>query len=36
MGNIKINEVLEKLDRNVSYCDTDSIFYIENEQTKKL
>jgi len=25
--------MLEKLDRNVCYCDTYSIVYIENEQT---
>ena len=28
--------MLEKLDRNVCYCDTDSIIYIENEQTKSI
>ena len=28
--------MLEKLDRNVCYCDTDSTVYIENEQTKKI
>ena len=28
--------MLEKLDRNVCYCDTDSIVYIENEETKKI
>jgi len=33
---LRLYEMLEKLDRNVSYCDTDSIVYIENEQTKKI
>jgi len=28
--------MLEKLHRNVCYCDTDSIVYIEKEQTKKI
>jgi len=28
--------MLEKLHRDVCYCDTDSIVYIENEQTKKI
>jgi len=28
--------MLEKLDRNVCYCDNDSIIYIENEQTKSI
>jgi len=27
---------LKKIDRNVCYCDTDSIVYIENEETKKI
>ena len=37
MGNctttVRLYNMLEKLDRNVCYCDTDSIVYIENEQT---
>ena len=28
--------MLEKLDKNVCYCDTDSVVYIENEQTKEI
>jgi len=28
--------MLEKLDKNVCYCDTDSVVYIENEQTKPI
>jgi len=28
--------MLEKLDRNVCYCDTDSVVYVENEETKTL
>ena len=28
--------MLEKLDRNVCYCDTDSIVYAESEQTKAI
>jgi len=28
--------MLENLDRNVCYCDTDSAIYIENEQTKAI
>ena len=33
---VKLYNMLEKLDRNVCYCDTDSIIYIENEQTKSV
>ena len=29
-------EMLEKLDKNVCYCDTDSIVYIEKEKTMKI
>jgi len=29
---LRLYNMLEKLDRNVCYCDTDSIVYIENEQ----
>ena len=28
--------MLEKLDRNVCYCDRDSVVYIENEETKAI
>ena len=28
--------MLETLDRNVCYCDTDSIVYVENEHTKAI
>jgi hypothetical protein len=28
--------MLEKLDKNVCYCDTDSVVYIENEHTKAI
>ena len=30
---LRLYNMLEKLDRNVCYCDTDSIVYTENEQT---
>jgi len=33
---IRLYKMLEKLDRNVCYCDTDSIVYIENEETNKI
>ena len=33
---LRLYNMLEKLDRNVCYCDTDSIVYIENEQTKPI
>ena len=33
---VRLYNMLEKLDRNVCYCDTDSIIYIENEQTKSI
>jgi len=33
---LTLYNMLEKLDKNVCYCDTDSIVYIENEQTKKI
>jgi len=33
---VRLYNMLEKLDRNVCYCDTDSIIYIENEQTKSV
>jgi hypothetical protein len=28
--------MLDKLDKNVCYCDTDSVVYIENEQTNTI
>ena len=33
---LRLYTMLEKLDRNVCYCDTDSIVYVENEQTKAI
>jgi hypothetical protein len=32
----RLYDMLEKLDSNVCYCDTDSIVYIENEKTKMI
>jgi len=34
--NVRLYNMLEKVDRNVCYCETDSIIYIENEQTKSI
>ena len=33
---LRLYNMLDKLDKNVCYCDTDSIVYIENEQTKAI
>jgi hypothetical protein len=33
---LRLYNMLEKLDRNVCYCDTDSIVYIENDETKSI
>ena len=33
---LRLYNMLEKLDKNVCYCDTDSVVYIENEQTKAI
>ena len=33
---LRLYNMLEKLDKNVCYSDTDSIVYIEDEQTKKI
>jgi len=33
---LRLYDMMEKLDRNVCYCDTDSIVYIENEETKEI
>ena len=33
---LRLYDLLQKLDRNVCYCDTDSIVYIENEDTKSI
>ena len=33
---LRLYDMLEKLDRNVCYCDTDSIVYIENDETKSI
>jgi hypothetical protein len=33
---LRLYDMLEKLDRNTCYCDTDSIVYIENEETKTI
>jgi len=33
---LRLYNMLEKLDKNVCYCHTDSIVYIENEETKKI
>ena len=33
---LRLYDMMEKLDRNVCYCDTDSVVYIENEDTKAL
>jgi len=33
---LRLYDMLEKLDRNVCYCDTDSVVYVENEETKTL
>ena len=33
---LRLYTMLEKLDRNVCYCDTDSIVFIESEQTKAI
>ena len=32
---LRLYDMLEKLDRNVCYCDTDSVVYIENKETKE-
>jgi len=32
---LRLYNMLEKLDKNVCYCDTNSVVYIENEQTKE-
>jgi len=29
-------DMMDKLNRNVCYCDTDSIVYIDNETTKQI
>ena len=33
---LRLYDMLEKLDRNACYCDTDSVVYIENEETKTI
>jgi len=33
---LRLYNMLEKLDKNVCYCDTESVVYIENEQTKEI
>jgi len=33
---LRLYNMLEKLDKNVCYCDTDSIVYIKNQQTKEI
>ena len=33
---LRLYEVMEKLNHNVCYVDTDSIIYIENEESKKI
>jgi len=33
---LRLYDLLETLDRNACYCDTDSIVYIENEETKTI
>jgi len=33
---VRLYNMLETLDRNVCYCDTDSVVYIENERTKEI
>ena len=33
---LRLYSMLDKLDKNVCYCDTDSVVYIENEQTKAI
>ena len=33
---LRLYNMLEKLDKNVCYCDTDSVVYIESEQTKEI
>jgi hypothetical protein len=33
---LRLYEMLDKLDREVCYCDTDSVLYIENERTKPI
>jgi hypothetical protein len=33
---LRLYNMLEKLDKNVCYCDTDSVVYIENEHTKAV
>ena len=33
---LRLYEMMERLDRNICYCDTDSLVYIENEQTKHI
>ena len=33
---LRLYNMLERLDKNVCYCDTDSVVYIENEQTKAI
>ena len=33
---LRLYNILEKLDRNVCYCDTDSVVYMENKETKSI
>ena len=33
---LRLYNMLEKLDKNVCYCDTNSVVYIESEQTKEI
>jgi len=33
---LRLYSMLDMLDKNVCYCDTDSVVYIENEQTKPI
>ena len=33
---LRLYDMLDKLDKNVCYCDTDSVVYIENEETKAI
>ena len=33
---LRLYDMMDKLDRNVCYCDTDSVVYIENEKTKEI
>ena len=33
---LRLYDMMDKLNQNVCYCDTDSIVYIENEETKQI